>query len=30
MIAAGVDADWVRAGYDNMDELLLGDLGPTP
>lgn len=27
---AGIDEDWVVAGYDNIDELLLGRLGPTP
>jgi hypothetical protein len=30
MIAAGVDAQWVEADYDNVDELLLGRLGPVP
>ena len=30
MIAAGVDAQWVEADYANIDELLLGDLGPAP
>ena len=30
MIAAGVDAEWVRADYQNIDELLLGELGPLP
>jgi hypothetical protein len=30
MIAAGVDAKWVKADYDNIFELLMGDLGPVP
>jgi hypothetical protein len=30
MIAAGVDPAWVAADYDNIDELLLGRLGPVP
>ncbi|MHC4481057.1 MAG: DUF4037 domain-containing protein [Planctomycetota bacterium] len=30
MIAAGVEAEWVDADYGNIDELLLGDLGPMP
>ncbi len=30
MIAAGVDPDWVDADYANIDELLLGELGPAP
>jgi hypothetical protein len=30
MIAAGVDAKWVEADYDNIDELLTGKLGPVP
>jgi len=28
--AAGVPPDWVEADYDNIDELLLGELGPVP
>lgn len=28
MIAAGVDPDWVNADYQNIDELLQGELGP--
>lgn len=28
MVAAGVDRDWVEADYDNIDELLMGQLGP--
>ena len=28
MIAAGVDGDWVKADYNNVDELLQGRLGP--
>ena len=30
MIAAGVEPEWVEADYNNIDELLLGDLGPMP
>lgn len=30
MIDVGVEEDWVKAGYDNIDELLYGELGPTP
>jgi len=30
MLAAGVDPQWVEADYANIDELLLGDLGPAP
>jgi hypothetical protein len=30
MIAAGVDRAWVKADYGNIDELLLGELGPVP
>jgi hypothetical protein len=30
MIAAGVDPAWVQADYDNIDELLSGELGPAP
>jgi len=30
MVAAGVDAQWVEADYANIDELLLGELGPVP
>lgn len=30
MKAAGVDAAWVDADFDNIDELLWGELGPTP
>ncbi|MEI7832258.1 MAG: DUF4037 domain-containing protein [bacterium] len=30
MITAGVDPAWVAADYDNVDELLRGELGPTP
>ena len=30
MRSAGVPADWVEADYDNIDELLLGELGPAP
>jgi hypothetical protein len=30
MIAAGVDPQWVEADYANIDELLLGELGPMP
>lgn len=30
MRSAGVDPDWVEADYDNIDELLLGELGPIP
>jgi hypothetical protein len=28
--AAGVDPAWVQADYDNIDELLWGELGPAP
>jgi len=30
MIAMGLDPQWVEAGYDNIDQLLSGDLGPPP
>ncbi len=30
MVAAGVDPRWVEADYRNIDELLLGELGPVP
>jgi hypothetical protein len=30
MVAAGVDPQWVEADYANIDELLLGELGPMP
>lgn len=30
MISAGVEPDWVEADYDNIDELLLGELGVPP
>ena len=30
MIEAGVERDWVRADYDNVGELLSGQLGPLP
>ena len=30
MIAAGVDPKWVKADYDNVEELLIGELGPIP
>jgi GrpB-like predicted nucleotidyltransferase (UPF0157 family) len=30
MIAAGLDPAWVEADYDNIDELLWGELGPVP
>ncbi len=30
MIAAGVDPQWVKADYDNVEELLMGELGPIP
>jgi len=30
MIAAGVDKGWVQADYSNIEELLLGQLGPLP
>ena len=30
MRAAGVDPAWVEADYDNIEELLLGKLGPMP
>ena len=30
MRSAGVPADWVKADYDNIDELLNGELGPAP
>jgi hypothetical protein len=30
MIAAGVEPKWVEADFDNIDELLLGRLGPVP
>jgi hypothetical protein len=30
MLDAGVNAKWVEADFDNIDELLLGHLGPPP
>lgn len=30
LIEAGIDETWVQDGYDNVDELLQGFLGPTP
>lgn len=30
MIDAGVDPEWVEADYENIEELLLGRLGPLP
>ena len=30
MLAAGVEPGWVRADFDNMNELLSGSLGPMP
>lgn len=30
MLAAGVEPEWVAAGYSNIDELTLGSLGPPP
>ena len=30
MVAAGVEPDWAEADYDNIDELLQGELGPAP
>jgi predicted nucleotidyltransferase len=30
MVKAGVDPDWVNADFKNIDELLLGELGPAP
>ena len=30
MIEAGVDPNWVKADYGNLDELLSGSLGPPP
>lgn len=30
MIDIGIDEKWVESGYDNIDELLHGDLGPVP
>jgi hypothetical protein len=30
MVRAGLDPQWVKADYDNIDELLLGELGPAP
>ncbi len=30
MVAAGVPEKWVEADYTNIDELLLGKLGPVP
>ncbi len=30
MIDAGVEPDWVQADFNNIDELLLGELGPIP
>lgn len=28
MLHAGIEEDWIRTGYDNIDELLQGELGP--
>ena len=30
MIAAGLDPAWVAADFDNIDQLLWGELGPVP
>ena len=30
MIRTGLDREWVEADYDNIDELLMGELGPLP
>jgi hypothetical protein len=30
MVDAGVCPQWVEADYGNIDELLLGELGPMP
>lgn len=30
MLAAGVEPQWVEADYENIDELLSGELGPVP
>lgn len=30
LIEAGIDETWVKDGYNNIDELLQGELGPTP
>ena len=30
MLAAGVEPEWVEADYGNIDELLMGHLGPVP
>jgi len=30
MGSAGVEPEWIEAGYRNIDELLLGELGPMP
>lgn len=30
LLSLGIDAEWVDSGYDNIDELLHGCLGPTP
>jgi len=30
MIMAGIEEGWVKSGYDNIDELLSGKLGPLP
>ena len=30
MIELGIEEPWVRSGYDNIDELLQGKLGPIP
>lgn len=30
ILKAGIDKEWVKAGYDNVDELLYGRLGPIP
>jgi hypothetical protein len=30
VIEAGIDEAWVKSGYDNVDELLRGELGPIP
>jgi hypothetical protein len=30
MLAAGIEQRWVDADFDNIEELLRGDLGPVP
>ncbi|WDV44205.1 hypothetical protein PV797_11775 [Clostridiaceae bacterium M8S5] len=30
LLSLGINTDWVELGYDNIDELLHGKLGPTP